>query len=155
VRGVGREAVVEGCDAGEGRGWVGENGLDGGFSAGGGLEGIAPGAAVDVAGGIVSMVGIRMELEERTLSIGTFRGQIGREIVGAIYPASARDSLSRCTEQQGCVWGRWGLTCFTRKLGCKECCLFGGVQTRSAAAAGTIQGYKAPFNTTTRSNRTR
>jgi hypothetical protein len=140
VRGVGREAVVEGCDACEGGGWVGEDLFDGGFSAGGGLEGVAPGAAVDVAGGIVSVVGVKMELGERTLSIGTFRDQIGREVVGAIHPASARDSLSRCTEQQGCVWGKWGMTCFTRKLGCKECCLFGGVQMRSAAAAGTIQG---------------
>jgi hypothetical protein len=49
VRGVGREAVVEGCDAGDGGGWIGEKVFDGGVSAGGGLDWVAPGAAVDVA----------------------------------------------------------------------------------------------------------
>jgi hypothetical protein len=53
VRGIGREAVVEGCDAGKGRRRVGEDLFDGGFSAGGGLEGVAPGAAVDVANGLL------------------------------------------------------------------------------------------------------
>jgi hypothetical protein len=49
MRGVGRETVVEGCDACDlGKGCAGEMG-DCGVSAGGGLEGVAPGAAVDVA----------------------------------------------------------------------------------------------------------
>jgi hypothetical protein len=56
VRGVGREAVVEGCDAGEGWRWVGEDLFDGGFSAGGGLEGVAPGAAMDIAGELLVLV---------------------------------------------------------------------------------------------------
>lgn len=52
MRRVRREAVVEGrdaCDCGE-RGEV----RDGGVSAGGGLQWVAPGAAVDVAGESVS-----------------------------------------------------------------------------------------------------
>jgi hypothetical protein len=49
VRGVWREAVVKGCDAGDG-GWDGaQEVVDGWFSADRGLERVAPGAAVNVA----------------------------------------------------------------------------------------------------------
>lgn len=70
VRGVGREAVVEGCDSCDGLGFGGEV-VDCGESAGRGLQGVAPGTAVDVAG----------EMLARKVGRDVW-GDIGREVLG-------------------------------------------------------------------------
>jgi hypothetical protein len=93
---------------------------------------------------VISIGGLRLARDERTLSIATFRGQTGREVGGAICPVFAAGFVSRCRGWMGRVWGRWGMSCFMRKLGCEGVVFVWRGPKRSAGQRDDlISGVKA------------
>lgn len=87
-----------------------------GFSAEGGLEGVTPGAAVDVAvWGVRIGWGGRWRLAGRTLSIANLWGRIVRGGVGAICRVFGGELEGRRMLLRGCVLGIRGM-CLLKTL---------------------------------------